>query len=128
MHHSLISTIHELSGELSLKPVNIPEKVLVSLYKDKGCFIINFLNASGVNIKPGETLNSDRKEIAFPELSEDIIFEMKIDDFTKCFVVSPDFEGELPLKIEKLNNGYAKITLDKKLLKVCCSVIVALDT
>lgn len=98
-----------------------PDKVHTSLYKIKNSNLLyaHFLNGSGSNFSYGDTIPVGVPEGGFPQLKEDITFELKDRVITRAEAASPDFEGWKELRVEavKAING-SRITLPKELLKV----------
>ncbi len=99
---------------------NTPESVLTGFFEEDGHYIVHFLNAGGSNLKPGEKIPPCLPEPFFPEIKEDIKFDIFLGESLPGAVfvhaVSPDFEGRIPLEA-KIDGSKVSITLPRKYLK-----------
>ena len=106
-----------------LKEVNIPEKVLVTVYeqdyKGKKNVLVHLLNATGVNMKKDDIVpGRDPERNAFPALKQDLVFDLKPGRRIQSgYIVSPDYEDKREIKIEPQSDGYYRITVPAKDLK-----------
>lgn len=110
---------------LDFKAIKIPEKVLVSVYRqntdNKKEILIHLLNATGTgsglkkgDIIPGKSNWSTRGN-PFPRLTEDIVFDIRLNENpTGGYIVSPDYKDKRPVSVQKIENGYFRITIKKE--------------
>jgi hypothetical protein len=110
-------------SDRSFIPVNIPEKVPCTVYRQGKAVFVNLLNATGVSMRKGEIVPATPPSPAFPKLQKDIQFKVKLPDLKNVFAASPDFTGRKPLKVEKLSEGWYQIILPGALLK-CYTVVI----
>ena len=100
-------------------PGNTPECVLTGLFQENDSCIIHFLNASGSRLKIGEKIPPCLPEPFFPDLQEDIRFEV----FTggrqpvAVYAVSPDYEGRIPLATSPVGGTKLAVTLPRQYIK-----------
>ncbi|OGV51531.1 MAG: hypothetical protein A2017_01810 [Lentisphaerae bacterium GWF2_44_16] len=120
---------------LDFKGIDIPEKVLVNVckqnVKDKKEVLVHLLNATGTGVKKGDIIpgKSDWKKRGnpFPPLERDIVFDIRPGgNVSSAVIVSPDYKGERPVKLEKLDNGYLKVTVKKEDLQAYSIVYLEL--
>ncbi len=110
-------------SDRSFAPVDIPDKVPCTVYRQGKTIFVNLLNATGVSMRKGEIVPSTSPSPAFPKLQKDIQFKIKLPGLKNVFAASPDFTGRKPLKVEKLSEGWYQITLPGTLLK-CYTVVI----
>ena len=110
---------------LDFKGVEIPEKVMISVcrqdVKDKKEILVHLLNATGTEagLKKGDVVpgKSDWKKRGnpFPPLLKDIVFDIRTGgDVSSAVIASPDYKGDRLVTIEKLNNGYFRVSVKKE--------------
>ncbi len=105
-----------------ITPANIPESVFVSVYaqpgKDGGIItMVHLLNGSGVVNKKDEDVRTKAFNPAWPELKEDLIFNLPLASISEAYAASPDFSGPKSVPYKKLENGQYQITVPKDILK-----------
>jgi Beta-galactosidase trimerisation domain len=124
----LIKIVKQAIGDnkLTVRAVQVPEAVIVELFEQsddgKKSYLLNLLNATGgpaLNLKKGDCIPgwSTLMKHPFPALKKDIIIDLK-EPVNSAYVVSPDYKGKRPVKLEKQANGYTRITLNKNDLQV----------
>lgn len=107
---------------LSFEAKAIPEQVLATVYrqevKGRQSTSVHLLSATGVTIRKGDTLPSEKSKPAFPPLAEDMVFEIDLPSFPgESYAASPDFEGHKPVGIQKVGKTRYRITVPKDCLK-----------
>ncbi len=96
----------------------IPDRVYTTLWREtNGDLIVHFLNATGTNIKPGETMTPKSPDPAYPGLSEDIAFRIPATGVREVTASSPDFYGVRKLEFSTRKEGFVSVRLPKELLK-----------
>jgi len=75
------------------------------------------LNGTGVTMKKGDILPSEKSEPAFPPLKEDLVFEISLDNLTDSFAASPDYQGHKPISTQKLSDNRYLVTVPKDALE-----------
>jgi hypothetical protein len=107
-------------------PVNIPEKVLCTIYRqpdeNNTATMVHLLNATAVDLNPGQTVPKTAPNPAFPGLKEDIKFRIKLPEFKQAYAASPDFVGHKPVNYKKLTDNWYEVTVPANLLE-CYSII-----
>ena len=100
---------------MNFKPVSIPSKVLVTVYKDpspgKETVMVHLLNAVGVKVKDGDKLPLSNP--TWESIKEDIRFEIVLPSFGKAYYASPDAEGHKEIHVKKIEGNRYKITIPK---------------
>ncbi len=97
--------------------VTLPDKVYTAIWREaNGSQVIHFLNATGTNIKFGETMKNTAPEPAFPQLAEDVVFTIPAPACQSICAYSPDFAGERKLAFTQNQDGTITATLPKDLL------------
>ncbi len=104
-----------------VRAVNIPERVLLTVYKQnyKGQedVLVHLLNATGAKeLEKGDIVpGRDDARKAFPELKGDLVFDIRLDNtIRKGFIVSPDYKERREIGIEKKQDGYYRITISRE--------------
>jgi len=109
-----------------LKAIQVPEKVLVALYRqdrgEKKQWIVHLLNATGVRLKPGQTLPSKKSLPAFPALEQDLVFDLRLDVPCRGYIVSPDYSGQRQVTVVATGGGYQRVTVPKECLSAYATV------
>ncbi len=95
--------------------VQAPELVLTTLYRQDQQLLVHFLNATACSNVRGKPMSGALPEPPFPQLAEDIVFEISDGPWQSAYAVSPDFKGRKPLKLTHEGNR-CRITLPKELL------------
>jgi len=93
-------------GPFTFEAVGIPDQVLVSAYTIPSGYAVHFLNATGVQLEPGDIIRAGTREDAFPPVTGDLVFDLRVPSVSGGRVVSPDYEGARELSIEKTSEGY----------------------
>ena len=83
--------------------------------------LVHLLNATGAGLKKGE-MDEDHKDWEkaggpFPALKEDVVFDLRASGVARAYFVSPDYQGERPVTLEKQKNGCLRVTVKKEDLK-----------
>jgi len=112
--------------DCTFKPVNIPYKVLTTVYSqihdEKKYTLVHLLNATGSSMKKGQIVPKGVPEQPFPELPEDLKFNIELSELKNVFITSPNFSGRKPITMREMTNGWYEITVPKMLLK-CYSIV-----
>lgn len=114
VHEYLIDRVQDLLPAPGFQAVAIPEKVRVSVFRQpdpEARLMVHLLNATGMNMKPGQKLTSAHPGPAFPALPADLVFDIQLPQSAKAFVVSPDYEGKRAVKLEPLDDGRSRVTV-----------------
>ncbi len=101
---------------LTFESVDIPEKVLTTAYRAPGGYAVHFLNATGVNLAPGDVIGKEPRGEVFPALQNDLVFDLQVEGITGGRVVSPDYSGEHPAEIAPLASG-TRVTVPAEAVK-----------
>jgi hypothetical protein len=120
---SIIKNI--IHDNFDFKAIDIPEKVLVNVFKqsvnNKKEILVHLLNATGAGagLKKGDIIpgKSDwqKRGNPFPPLQKDIIFNIQTHaNVTNAIVVSPDYKGKRLAVTQKMNNGYLRVIVKKE--------------
>jgi len=95
---------------------SIPEKVFISVYRQrvnaKEQVLVHLLNATGSNMKPGQMVTRTTPKDPWPALEKDLEFEITLPDFERAYVVSPDFDGRRPVKVER-EGSRCRVTVNR---------------
>ena len=117
-------TIKEIilgSMELPFEAVAIPEKVLTSVYRQevdgKITTTVHLLNATGVNMKPGQKIPASAPQPVWPEPNKDIVFDISLPKLTKAVASSPEWHGFKPVKSKSIGTNRYRITVSKEMVK-----------
>ncbi len=123
-HFDLMSKIITMvSGEAkNFIPIDIPERVLCTVYQQRKngntSTMVHLLNATGVNIKPGELVKSNPPLPSYPMVDRDIAFMIKCNHEIKdAYAVSPDFQGRKRVGFVKDMDGFLRVTIAPELIK-----------
>ncbi len=115
-----------LGNSSTFEAINIPHKVLTTVYSQtqagKKYTLVHLLNATGSNMQKGQIIPKGVPDPAFPELSQDVKFKIKLSGLKNAYIVSLDFSGRELVKTLHLANGWYEVTVPKKLLK-CYSIV-----
>lgn len=99
--------------------VNIPEKVFVSVYSQpdidgRTTTVVHLLNGTGVTNKLDENVQIKAFNPPWPELKDDLVFNIPLSSISEAYATSPDFYGKKTVQYEKIRNGEYQITVSKK--------------
>jgi hypothetical protein len=113
--------------ELQFTPVQFPERVLASVYRQtadgKTSTMVHLLNAGGSPVALGATVPGvPPSKPAWPEMKQDIIFDITLSELKDAYIVSPDWQGRKKISFQTLPDKRYRITVSKDLLK-CYSII-----
>ena len=113
--------------ELQFTPVQFPERVLASVYRQtvdgQTSTMVHLLNAGGSPVAVGATVpGAPPSKPAWPEMKQDIIFDITLPALKNAYVVSPDWQGRMKISFQTLPDNRYRITIPKDLLK-CYSII-----
>ena len=99
--------------------IDAPEKVFTGVWREKsGEHVVHFLNAMGVNMKPGDKVVAEAPDPAFPAIEADMSITAPASVGTKAIAVSPDFAGEVELSLQANGDGTVTAVLPKERLAV----------
>ncbi len=108
----LLATVRKAIGEkLQVQAIAVPEKVLLAAYRVPEGYAVHLLNATGVNVKPGDIIPGEKEGEAFPKLNEDIVFDLRVPSLSQARVVSPDYEGQRTATVTVQQDGAYRITV-----------------
>ncbi len=100
-----------------LRAVHVPEKVLMSVYRQEHNGqeqrLVHLLNATGARLEVGQTVPSKKRLPAFPAVQEDLVFDIRSHGPCRGYIVSPDYAGRRPVKVAEAGDGYQRITVAK---------------
>lgn len=111
------------TGPLDFNAVKMPEKVIANVCRQdvngEATILVHLLNATGAGVRKGETvpLHKDWQKHgpAFPPLQEDLVFDIRVrEGVARASVVSPDYEGERPVKLTDLGNGCLRAAVSRE--------------
>lgn len=112
-----------LAGELSFRPIAIPQAVKVRVHRDKPAFgettYVHLYNATGAVVRElGKLMTLTPPADPFPALSEDVIFEVKVAEGNyKAVLASPDYPQILNLAVKRVNDNTVRVTVPASALK-----------
>ncbi len=97
--------------------ISAPDQVHITLYRQGDALVLHFLNATGADIKAGETLSANAPANAWPAPAAPITIAIPC-GFTprEVYAVSPDFQGRQPVR-HLVKDGRVNIILPPALLK-----------
>ena len=99
--------------------IDAPDKVFTGVWREKsGDYVVHFINATGVNMKPGEKVVSEAPDPAYPPLGTDIGITVPASVGTRAVAVSPDFAGAVELALRTNADGTVTAILPKERLSV----------
>ena len=105
-----------IAGTGLFKAIHIPEKVLVTAYrdetKDRKAVMIHLLNATGVKVKQGDAL--PLPDPTWEPIPDDIGFEITLPSLNNAYYASPDAEGHKQIDIKKTGKNRYKVTVPKE--------------
>ena len=122
MHRLLVELVRRAyGGKLSFEAAaSMPDKVFVTVYRQRANgreqVLVHLLNATGSDIRAGETVPKTTPENAWPVLKEDLEFEIELAGFADARVVSPDFQGPRPVRVTSAGNRH-RVVVNKGDLK-----------
>jgi hypothetical protein len=106
---------NQIAGTGLFKPIHIPQKVLVTAYKDetKGrkAVMVHLLNAMGVKMKDGDAL--PLPDPTWEPIPDDLRFEIVLPSFKNAYYASPDAEGHKPVDVKNLGKNRYQVTIPK---------------
>jgi hypothetical protein len=114
-------------GALQFTPVQTPERLLMSVYRqtveNRISTLVHLLNAGGSPMKLGATVPGiPPSKPAWPELKQDIIFDITLPEVKNAYIVSPDREGREKISFKQISQGRYRVTVPGNLLK-CYSIV-----
>ncbi len=114
-------------GALRFTPVRTPEKLLMSVYRqtvaDKTSTLVHLLNAGGSTMKLNAVVPGiPPSKPAWPELKQDIIFDISLPGVKNAYIVSPDREGRSKISFKRISKGRYRVAVPGNLLK-CYSIV-----
>lgn len=116
--------LNKLTANAQCWQIKAPEMVLTSLYRQQDQMVVHLLNATACSNTPGKPMLAALPDPAFPELAEDITFELP-GPWRSAYAVSPDFAGRKAAAVEFDRSwNVSRITVKKELLKVYTIIFV----
>jgi len=91
---------------LAFEPVDIPRQVLVTAYRVPDGYAVHFLNATGVQLKPGDTIPNAKKGQPFPAIDAPLVFDLRVPEISKARAVSPDYPDSHPVQVETRGQAF----------------------
>lgn len=126
LYKLLISQVDQLLTNPDFKAIAMPERVLATVYQQDTPgkpILVHLLNATGYKMKPGKRFAATHFSTAFPKMTEDIVFQIKLPaELKEAYIVSPDFAEKKPVKTEKIKDGFLKVTVNKDDLKTYSTI------
>jgi len=118
-------------GSFDVNAVALPERVLTSVHRqedDNGeSILVHLLNATGAaSLKKGDVVPHQKPADPFPVLTQDLAFDIRVDGIANGVIVSPDYPGERPVTVKRMEDGYLRVIVNKADLKAYA--IVYLNT
>ncbi len=108
----LLATVRQaLGAKLQVEAIAVPEKVLLAAYRVGEGYAVHLLNATGVNLKPGDIIPDKKESEPFPSLAEDIVFDLRVPSLSHARVVSPDYQGQRAATVVAQPDGAYRITV-----------------
>lgn len=103
----------EVIGRGLFRAVSIPERVLVTVYRDTSedhtALMVHLLNATGVKAKDGDRL--PRPNPSWENIKSEIVFEIAMSSFSKALYLSPDDNVEKEINVEQTGADLYKVTV-----------------
>jgi len=97
--------------------VRAPKGVRSALWREAdGALVAQFLNLTGVDNKPGETVTPHAPKVAFPKLAEDVEIVLAAPRGVKAVATSPDFTGQRELEVAGEAADKVKVVIPRELL------------
>ncbi len=116
-HDLLLEIVRRAVGtRLQVEPVQVPQRVLLAAYSVGTQYAVHLLNATGVNLKPGDVIPESKPGEAFPPLDADIVFDLRVPSLSGARAVSPDYEGERAVTIARQPDGAYRVTVPAEAL------------
>ena len=93
-----------------------PRGLLIKAFcrKDNG-LVVHLLNCRADSVKCGEVVPASSL-VDFPSQEEDIRLEVRLSSVRKAYLISPDWEGKKPAKVNRAS-GKFRITIPAHTLK-----------
>ena len=107
----------KIIGNTSLLKTDAPEKVFMTLYREKDQVLVHLLNGLASGHSKGDQVPNTFKKAPFPALTRDITITVPAFGKNEIYAVSPDFAGRKKLSGEYHADGTVTVTLPKELLK-----------
>lgn len=111
------SILKSAVGKSSALQTDAPEKVFMTLYREKDQVLVHLLNGMAGGMKKGEKGTVKFKGHPFPALKKDISITVPCFGKKGVFAVSPDFKGRKKLAAGYNADGTVTVVLPKELLK-----------
>ena len=106
--------------------VRAPRGVRSALWREAdGALVAQFLNLTGVNNRPGETVTPHAPKVAFPKLAEDVEIVLAEPPGVRAVATSPDFTGQRELEVVAEAADKVRLVIPRELL--AAYVLVRLD-
>ena len=98
--------------------IDAPDKVFSSIWRERdGAVVVQFLNGTGVDMKPGDKVVPEAPVPAFPPISRDILIGVPAGAVLSATAASPDFQGVCRLVSESQADGRTLVRLPKDKLR-----------
>jgi len=114
LHKLLVKLIAEELESPGFQAVSMPEKVVVSVYRQtepEEQIMVHLLNATGVDMQPGQKLLGAHRGKTFPAITDDLVFDINLEGQKNAFIVSPDYKEKRAVKLEKQGDGLYRVTV-----------------
>ena len=117
LHGLLQSFSKRVCGDgLRFKADDMPEKVFVTVYRQEvngsKQVVVNLLNATGSHSEHGAVVPHNAPKPAWPALTEDLAFRIRLNACNGGYVASPDFPERRPVRIAR-DGGWWRVTVSK---------------
>ena len=110
------SEVWQWAKEASWWRIAAPDGVYTAVWRERdGNLAIHFFNATGVKNVSGDVVTADAPSPAFPRLESDVSFVVQ--EGSRAWAVSPEFDGERELHVEKVDGNGLKVVVPGDLLR-----------
>lgn len=107
-------------GPLDFQADAAPREVGMSAFLQemggKRKVIVHLLNMTGAQLRKGQTVPNTappQREVAFPALAQDVVFNLRCGNVSGGCVVSPEYEGKRPVGVARQPDGSWQVTVAK---------------
>lgn len=102
-----------VGNEFPVTVKEAPDGLLIKAFQHQDskrqAIVVHLLNCRGAEpVKFGEVI-PEKYPVKFPSLEKDIILELRLDSIKQVYLISPDWPGKKPVKVNPVNNGYRLI-------------------
>lgn len=93
-----------------------PRGLLIKAFRrENNGLVVHLLNCRGDSVKFGEKIPANSL-VKYPPQENDISLELRLDSIKKAYLISPDWKGRKPVKVERTGGGF-RITIPAHTLK-----------